>query len=99
MKLFQTNSGLDYQELAFYLELDDNKHLCVALNFTPDTDVLFGCSHEVGKIETNLEKYELESTNFKISDADLTKVLGQMLNVNNLNIDNDILNEKILSLI
>ena len=99
MKLFQTNSGLGYQELAIYLALENNKYLCVHLNFTPEKDLLFGCCHAVGKIESNLENYELDPTDFKLEHAELTRVLGKMLDQNNLDVDFEKINSTILSMI
>lgn len=97
MKIIQTNSGLGHQELAFYLLTPNDKYLCIALNYNYSEEELFP-SHSVGKFDV-LEKYEIEPSNFKISQEDLNKVLGLMLQNNKLNIDFEELNNLIFSML
>ena len=64
MKIFETNSGLGYKELAFLLEVEDG-HLCIGHSNIEDGE----CGYRIGFLVDCVEFLEL--TSFKLKDSPL----------------------------
>ena len=69
MKIYQTNAGLGYRQLAFLIRLDktDNgyNYLCIGTkNVNTDTTYLVGAAIE-------LEDIYIEDSTFQVSDSEL----------------------------
>ena len=70
MKIFQTNAGLGYQQLAFLIRLDKTNagynYLCIGTkNVHTDTEYWIGAVIE-------LEGIYIEDSTFKVSDSELS---------------------------
>ena len=72
MKIFQTNAGLGYQQLAFLIRLDKTNngynYLCVGTENVTDNSMYW-----LGATILDLEDFYVEDTTFKISDSELNE--------------------------
>lgn len=70
MKVYQTNAGLGYNQLAFLTRLEKSKngynYLCVGLK-NVNTDSCY----KIGEIVKDLEDYYVEDSDYKISESPL----------------------------
>jgi len=57
MLVFETNSGLGYQEVAYFIETNEKKLLCIYEN--QDADI-FWKSYTAGKIEEGILPQEVQ---------------------------------------
>jgi len=64
MKIYETNSGLGYKELAFLLKVDDG-YLCIGHSHIEDGE----CGYKIGFIVENVDFIEISS--FDIKDSPL----------------------------
>ena len=64
MKIYETNSGLGYRELAYLLKVEDG-YLCIGHSNIKDGE----CGYRIGFITPDVEC--LEETNFELKDSPL----------------------------
>jgi len=71
MKIYQTNGGLGYQQLAYLLRLDKSEngynYLCIGRRFVDGSND----DYIVGEVVEDLEEIYIEDTDYKIEDSPL----------------------------
>lgn len=67
MQIFESNSSLGYDELAYFINIKDNIYLCIGLS-RGVKESFFGATFQIGET-TQLDDHEINPSDYNIEDS------------------------------
>jgi len=70
MKVYQTNSGLGYNQLAYLIKINEtsNEHNYLTIG---ERNLPIDCSYKVGELAADLEEIDIEESNYRLEQSPL----------------------------
>lgn len=72
IKIFETNAGLGYEQLAYLIRLDKSEngynYLCIGTSYTGKED-----NYRAGDVVENLEDFYVQESHHKIGDFQISR--------------------------